>query len=89
MTARWTLPRFKGGEGGNWLENREMRMAAMVLDYPALLSDEQVSKLEETMLQSLCVGRQARRDDYERRESAGEVRAHCCATPLDSPFSLQ
>lgn len=82
-------------EGSNWLENREMRMSAMVLEYqrtliavrieirkrlgmecPALLSDEQLSKLEQTMLQSLQVARQARRDDYERRARAAGVQAH-------------
>jgi hypothetical protein len=81
-------------EGSNWLENREMRMSAMVLEYqrtliaaqieirkrlglecPALLSDAQLSKLEETMLRSLRVGRQARRDDYARRARAAGVPA--------------
>ena len=81
-------------EGSNWLENREMRMSARVLEYqrtlvaaqiairkrlglecPALLSDAQLSRLEETMLRSLHVGRQARRGDYERRARAAGVPA--------------
>lgn len=84
-------------EGSNWLENREIRMSAMVLDYqrtliaaridirkrlglecPELLSDAQLSKLEETMLRSLHVGRQARRDDYQRR-------AHAAGVPILRP----
>jgi len=69
-------------ESSNWLENREIRMSTMLLEYqrtliavriemrmrlglecPTLLSNEQSAKLEEPMLQSLQVGRQARPDD--------------------------
>jgi hypothetical protein len=46
------------------------------LECTALLSDEQLSKLQETMLQSVRAGRQARRDDYERRARAAGVPAH-------------
>ena len=79
-------------EGSDWLENREIRMSAMVqeqqralisarleirkrlgLKCPALLSDAQLSKLEETMLRSVRAVRQGRRDDYERRAHAAGV----------------
>jgi hypothetical protein len=85
----------EGREGSNRLENREMRMSVMVLDYQRtliaaridirkrlglecseLLSDAQLSKLEETMLRSVQVVRQARRDDYQRRAAAVGVPMH-------------
>lgn len=79
----------EGRECSNRLENREIRMSAMVLDYQRtliaaridirkrlglecseLLSEAQLSKLEEIMLRSVLVVRQARRDDYQRRAAA-------------------
>ena len=73
-------------EGSNWLESREMRLSAMVLEHeralvanrieirrrlalecPALLSDAEVSKLQESLLGSLQVARQGRWEDYKRR----------------------
>ncbi len=87
----------EGREGSNRLENREIRMSAMVLAHertrishridirkrlglecPELLSDKQLSKLEETMLRSLQVARQTRRDDYQRR-------AHAAGVPILRP----
>jgi hypothetical protein len=77
-------------EGSNWLENREMRMSALMIDYqrkmiaaqveirkklaaecPDLLSGAELAKLQETMLHSVRIARQARRDDYTRRAAAG------------------
>jgi hypothetical protein len=43
------------------------------LEYPKLLSDAQLSNLQETMLQSVQVARQARRGDYERAAAAAGV----------------
>ena len=80
-------------EGSNWLENREMRVSALILEQqrnglveqieirkrlgqecPRLLSDPELSKLEQRMIRSLQIGRQARREDYERRASAAGIR---------------
>jgi hypothetical protein len=79
-------------EGSNWLENREIRMSALMLDYqrtfiaaqidirkklatecPDLISDAELAKLQETMLHSVQMARQARRDDYTRRATAAGV----------------
>jgi len=79
-------------EGSNWLENREILMSALMLDYqrtliaaqidirkklasecPDLLSDAELAKLQETMLHSVEIARQARRDDYTRRATAAGV----------------
>lgn len=79
-------------ESSNSLENREMRMSAMVLEderaliaahidirkrlareYPELLSDTELSKLEESMVRSVQAARSARRGDYERRARAAGV----------------
>ena len=40
---------------------------------PELLTDAQLSKLEERMVRSVYVQRQARRDDYQRRANAAGV----------------
>jgi hypothetical protein len=87
----------EGREGRNWLENREMRVSAMVLEYQRtliaarieirkrlglecsqLLSDAELSKVEETMLRSLQVARQARQDEYQRW-------AHAAGVPVSLP----
>src|SRR5229473_1264878 len=66
-------------EGSNWLENREIRMSEMALQFsrtlilaridmrnrlglecPDLLADGELAKLEESMLRSVGVSRQAR-----------------------------
>jgi hypothetical protein len=79
-------------EGGNWLENREMRVCEAVLKYerrliavhidirkrlglecPELLSDEQLTALEESILRSVRSLRLARRNDYELRARAAGV----------------
>ena len=48
----------------------------LALECPELLSDAELSKLEESMLRSVQVARQCRRDDYERRASAAGVTTH-------------
>ena len=45
----------------------------LALECPELLSDAQLSKLEEAMLRSVQVARQARRDDCQRRAAAAGV----------------
>jgi hypothetical protein len=45
----------------------------LALEYPELLSDEELSKLEESMLRSVQACRLARRGDYERRARAAGV----------------
>jgi hypothetical protein len=85
----------EGREGSNWLENREMRMSAMVLEFqrtlsmaqidirkrlgldcPELLSETELSTLQETMLRSVKTGRQTRRDDYRLRATAAGIPMH-------------
>ena len=79
-------------EGSNWLENRAMRMSALMLEYqrtliaaridtrrklgiecPELLSDAELSELDEIMLRSVQVAPQVRRDDYQRRAVAAGI----------------
>ena len=48
----------------------------LALECPELLSDAELSKLEESMLRSVQVARQVRRDDYERRARAAGVPMH-------------
>jgi hypothetical protein len=48
----------------------------LALECPELLSDAELSKLEESMLRSVQVARLARRDDYERRARAAGVPMH-------------
>ena len=82
----------QGRAGSNWLENREMCMTNIVLEYvrtlvvarmdlrrrlapecPELLSDAELSKLENSLLSSIRSARSARRDDYELRARAAGV----------------